>query len=153
MEEDDTEEAITYHLAYAHTSRMQSKIWPLCTGSSPKLNTQGWVSGISFDTSVATIEWEKRKNAPDRTAIRVPCICGGVPFMERTSPCGPCALRDAYRRQLLPCDTTAPKQPLFNIAASRARTNLQRRIKAVSLRGSEQSIIGFHGFRRGRARD
>ena len=112
---------------------MQSEVWPLRTGPSPKLNAQGWISSISFDASAATIEWES------------------LSWSERLP--GPCALRDAYTRKSLPCNTSAPRQALLDIAPSRARENLRRRVRASNLRGNEKAIIGFHGFRRGRARD
>ena len=151
--EGDVDESLTYHLAYSYTSRMQSEIWPLRAGQPPKSNAGGWHSGIAFESTAAVIEWERRKNALGRTAIRAECVCGGLPFMQRERPCGPCALRDAHRRNDLPCDGHAPRQALLEISPSRARANLQRRAREIGIRADPPAVIGFHGFQRGRARD
>ena len=43
---------------------------------------------------------------------------------------------------------------MFTISATRARESLKRRVSSLrSLRHPLVGIVGFHGFRRGRARD
>ena len=64
IEEGATEEAITDHSAYAHTSRMQSEIWPLCTGTSPKLNTQG----VDFGHQLRHLSGDNRMGEEEKCA-------------------------------------------------------------------------------------
>ena len=150
----DVDEALAYHLAYSFTSRMQSEIWPLRSGLPPSAKMVGWHSAIIFDTDKsATIEWEKRKNTSSRTAIRAACRCDGVPLAQRSAPCGSCALRDLYKHHGFSVYESVERKSLLNINADRARQNLKRRVKALGISKDSMHTVGFHGFRRGRAKD
>ena len=101
---------------------------------------------IRHDRFAASEEFAGR-----HTSTSVQCQCGGVGFMDRPTPCAPCAIKDIHKNCGLDEQGPTAVRGLLEIDATTARRDLIRRARCVRPRLSEESIIGFHGFRRGRA--
>ena len=100
---------------------------------------------------------EKRKNTLRRTTFVINCKCQGRGFAAGSKPCGRCAVM-ALAKKWQSTDSVADwilppsGERFFSPSASKMRS-LLRDITALKGICAGCQGVGFHGFRRGRARD
>ena len=145
-------EAYEYILAFAVCARTQSEIRPLRSGLPSQPKEQNWHSAITLRRSSIVIDWQQRKNTQGRpVSTCVQCQCGGVALRDRVAPCAPCAVKDIFKDLGLDEHGPTSVRRLLDTNGTSARRNLIRRARCIRPGLSDDSIIGFHGFRRGRA--
>ena len=152
MSEGCKSEAYEYILGFAVCARVQSEIRPIRSGLPSQAKPPNWHSAVTLQEKSVIIDWQQRKNSQGRqTTTRVHCQCGGVVFEARTEPCAVCAIRDIYQQLGLSEQGPTIARPLLNVNSATARKSLIRRARSIRPGVAKDSIIGFHGFRRGRA--